>query len=150
MFSENFRKYSLWIIILGLLLIPQVAAAAAGDTEFIIGQKTYLSDGASQTMDVSPFIKNGRTLVPLRYLALSIGVAPADILWDAAAMRTTLSKGGHTVVLTIGSSELSLDGTTTKMDIAPLIDNQRIFFAGTVCSGSFWLFGEMGCFPAGR
>lgn len=150
------------VLLLVLLLIPQMAlgkgiddtgldnsgtddsgiistssSSGTDDTEFTIGQKTYYSNGSSLAMDVAPFIKNGRTLVPVRYLALAIGVAPADILWDAAKMQMTMKKGAMTVVLTIGSSNILVNGQVVRMDTAPLIDNQRTFLPARYVAEAF-------------
>jgi hypothetical protein len=76
-------------------------------------------------MDVAPYIKNDRTYVPYRYLALALGVAEDDIVWDAAAQKVTVTKGENTVEAVIGSTTLTVNGSAVTMDVAPEITNDR-------------------------
>ena len=58
-------------------------------------------------MDASPFILNERALVPMRYLADALG---AQTAWDAATQTVTITKGGTTIELAIGSPSIATNG----------------------------------------
>ena len=81
-------------------------------------------NGQSYNIDAAPFISNGRTLVPVRYLADALG---AQTAWDAATQTITITKGGTTIELTIGSTAITTNGKTSQMDTAPLIENGRTY-----------------------
>ena len=75
-------------------------------------------------MDAAPFISQGRTLVPVRYLADALG---AQTGWDAAAQKVTVTNGSTTAVLSIGSSNLTTDGKVIPMDVAATIVDGRTY-----------------------
>ena len=59
-----------------------------GRTVFMwIGRQDYSIDGTSGTMDVAPFIRNGRTYLPLRYVAESLD---CQIDWIAAERKVVI------------------------------------------------------------
>lgn len=112
-------------------------------TTFAIDQKTYTIATVNntetgtdegeviaptiQTMDVSPYIKNDRTYVPVRYLAYSLGVAEAGVTWDGQARRVGISKDDTNITLIIGSPVMYVDKKPVKMDVSPEITNDRTF-----------------------
>ncbi len=74
-------------------------------------------------MDVAPYVKNGRTYLPVRYVAMALGVAPENIYYADGVV--TLLKGGVAVQLTIGSNVLKVNGAEIKMDVPAEISNGR-------------------------
>jgi hypothetical protein len=97
--------------------------AAAG--QFKIDSNIYQLNGVAKVMDVAPYIKSGRTYVPVRYLAYALGVAEADVVWDEASQKVTLTKGDNVVELTIGNTSITVNGEAQAMDVAPEITNGR-------------------------
>lgn len=75
------------------------------------------------TMDAAPYIKDGRTFVPVRYLSNALGVSSANIGWDPGAQKVTLSEPGlPEVQLTVGKIEVLRDGQPMPgVDVAPEI-----------------------------
>jgi len=50
---------------------------------FKVGAKEYVvNDTERHQMDVAPFISNGRTFVPVRFLGYALGVPNEQIEWD--------------------------------------------------------------------
>ena len=80
-------------------------------------------EGASViTMDAAPFIENDRTYVPVRYLANALGVADANVRWNAASRLVTLAEPGMpTVEMTVGVSRVLSNGKATATDVAPVV-----------------------------
>lgn len=76
------------------------------------------------TMDVSPFIADNRTYVPIRALAEGFG---AKVDWNEADRTVTITDGDKTVVMTVGQTVYTVDGKDQSMDVAPLIDQSRTF-----------------------
>ena len=75
-------------------------------------------------MDVTPVLRNNRTMLPLRYVAEAIG---ADVKWDAKTRTATFTKDGLTASVQVDGNEIVLsNGKTIKMDSKPLMLNNRV------------------------
>lgn len=120
-------------------------APEAGTVLFNIGSSIYTAGGVTKVMDAAPYIKEGRTYVPVKYLALALGVSEQDIAYENGVV--TLTKGNDVVKLTIGSKTLMNNDTTVTMDVAPEIVNGRTMLpARYVAEG----FGAMVGFANGQ
>lgn len=95
--------------------------------QFQVGSRTYWVDGKPYQMDAAPFTEKGRTYVPLRYLALALGVAEKDIQWNAKSGTATLKLGDTTVRLTAGKKTIYVNGQPRQMDVAPVVRNGRTY-----------------------
>ena len=81
-------------------------------------------NSTSHKMDVTPVIRNERTMLPLRYVAEAIN---ADVIWNAETRTATFTKNGLTASIQIDSDEIVLsNGKIVKMDSKPLNINDRI------------------------
>lgn len=79
------------------------------------------SDVTTVTMDAAPYIKDGRTFVPVRYLSNALGVSSDNIGWDPGTQKVMLSEPGlPKVQLTVGEVEVLRDGQSMPgVDVAP-------------------------------
>lgn len=93
-----------------------------GDSNYYVEDK----DGNILTvpMDVAPYIKDGRTLVPARFLGNALGVPDEKITWDQNTRTATL-QGKKKLTLVIGSLNMKSDDEVVKMDVAPEIKSGR-------------------------
>lgn len=57
--------------------------------EMVIDQKVYMVDGQPKTMDVAPYLNEGRTMVPARFLAEALG---ATVEWDEVQQKVTVRR----------------------------------------------------------
>ena len=81
-------------------------------------------NSTSHKMDVTPVIRNERTMLPLRYVAEAID---AEVIWNAETRTAKFTKDGLTASIQIDSDEIVLsNGKTVKMDSKPLNINDRI------------------------
>jgi len=80
---------------------------------FKIGSLVYSVGPASKTMDSAPLVLDGRTLIPIRYLAEAIG---ATITWDAKTQKVTIQLGATKIELTIGKNTAEINGISAKID----------------------------------
>ena len=88
-------------------------------------------------MDVTPVLRNDRTMLPLRYVAEAIG---AEVKWDKKTRTATFIKDGLTASIQIDSDEIVLsNGKTVKMDSKPLNINDRILVSVTNVANVFGL-----------
>lgn len=60
--------------------------------EFVIGSRKAAVDGTVSYMDVSPYIYNSRTFVPLRFIAENLG---AVVGWADSSRRVTINFNRH-------------------------------------------------------
>lgn len=92
---------------------------------FTIGSNKYLIGDEEKDMDVAPYIKNGRTYAPVRYLAYAAGLTEDQIIWDAVNRTVTLFAGKRVVQFKIGQKSYGLNGVPISVDAAPEITNGR-------------------------
>ncbi len=60
--------------------------------EMTIGKKEYTIFGLKKKLDTTPMLRNGRTTVPLRFVAEAFG---AEVSWDAATHTVHLTDTGE-------------------------------------------------------
>ena len=105
-----------------------------GNGEFRIDSNIYYVGGVAKVMDVAPYIKAGRTYVPMRYLGEILG---AEVVWDDAARTVTLTKGDDVVVFTIGSATYTVNGESKSADVAPEIASDRTMLPARYVAEAF-------------
>ncbi len=104
--NNRIRKVDTTGIITTVAGNGSIIASGQKSAIFTVGRKSYTLGGQSYVMDASPFISDGRILVPVRFLADLLG---AQTSWDPAAQKVTISRAtrGYAVVeLTIGSTAM--------------------------------------------
>lgn len=114
------------VAVLALFLTLVLPAWAYGAAVFTVGSTVFSMGGSEQSMDVAPYIDNGRTYLPVRYAAESVGVASDDITWNPATSQVVITTGGRSIVLAVGSKTLMLNGVAIAMDAAPEIAGGRV------------------------
>ncbi|MGB9666740.1 MAG: stalk domain-containing protein, partial [Candidatus Cryosericum sp.] len=93
---------------------------------FTVNKPSVVMNGVTVPMDTAPIIENGRTILPVRYIATPLG---AQVLWDAREQKVTLI-GTKRVELWIGKPIAKVDGVDVPIDpanpkVAPRIVNSR-------------------------
>ncbi|MGC9125373.1 MAG: copper amine oxidase N-terminal domain-containing protein [Caldisericaceae bacterium] len=78
-----------------------------------VGDMNFTVDGASNTLDSPPIIKNGRTLLPIRAI---IEALSGSVAWDANAKKVTISLGSNSIELWIGKSTATVNGVSKPID----------------------------------
>jgi len=72
--------------------------------------------------DQSPVIMDGRSLVPASGVFQALGF---DVQWDGDTRQVTITKAGNTIIIIIGSSEFTTNGTSHSLDVPAQIINGR-------------------------
>ena len=75
---------------------------------------TILVDGQVLSPDVPPQIDNGRTLVPVRFVAEALG---AEVNWDGKVRMVTINKEQTNIKLFIGNKVAVKDGLEVQLDV---------------------------------
>lgn len=72
--------------------------------------------------EVKPYAKDGRTMVPVRFISESIG---AKVGWDDAAQTVTVSLGRKTIKIRIGDTTMEVGGEKVTLDVPAVTENGR-------------------------
>lgn len=124
------KKLFLITVLFFLILLASFAWASdvpSSKVVFEIGSNTYILNDKTATMEAAPFIENNRTFVPVRYLALSLGVSEDDIVWSASARTVTLKADDVSVEMAVGGNILYVNDSPREMDVTPVIKNGRTY-----------------------
>lgn len=102
-----------------LYRFAQEISSVPGESEFIVfdlkDNSTTLN--GEPVAGVRPFLKDGSTMVPFRFIGEEMG---AQISYDPATKTATFSKDGKTIKVTEGSKTATVDGQAKTLPVAPL------------------------------
>ncbi len=107
--------------------VPPVEDVPAPQSEykavarFVIGEKKCELNGVEVDLDVAPYLKEGRTYLPVRYAVQALGIGDGGIQWNGAAGIVTINDGSRTLKLLIGSKVMYAGNLPVAMDVAPEI-----------------------------
>ncbi|MTI83611.1 MAG: copper amine oxidase N-terminal domain-containing protein [Firmicutes bacterium] len=73
------------------------------------------------------YISDGRIMVQLRDAATALGVSEQNLLWDNATKTATFIKGDRAVQITVGKSEVVMNGTPLTTDKGAEIKDGRTY-----------------------
>jgi len=103
----------------------------AANVVMFIGSTSFVQDGQPGSMDVAPFIEDGRTFVPVRFIAEAFGVEADWEPKDDAVEKVFLTSDDIEVTITIGEYTIEVvkgDETETVVsDVAAFIRDGRTF-----------------------
>jgi len=102
---------------------PQDVPATATTIQLYIDRTEHYVNGSPRFMDAAPIIRQGRTLLPIRFVVEPLG---AGISWDEAQRQVTIVMDGRTVELWIDQNQASVNGLYQYIDpanpgVTPLI-----------------------------
>ena len=83
------------------------------DIRLYIGNTIYYVNDKLKEMDTAPIIKDGRTLLPIRYIAESIG---ATVNWNNSQRKVTITLGDKTIELWIDNNTAKVNGKNVLID----------------------------------
>ncbi|MEN6326904.1 MAG: copper amine oxidase N-terminal domain-containing protein, partial [Syntrophomonas sp.] len=91
-------------------------------------------DGRILQFDVDPFIQDGRTLVPVGLIFMSLG---AQVSWNGESRTVTATKNDTTIVLPIGDKYATKNSEQVILDVPAQICNSRTMVPLAFISLSF-------------
>lgn len=118
------RKRILLFIMAILMLIAHPASLLAERHEDRDIALPIIVNNHIVMSDVNPFIKNGRTYVPIRFIAEELGF---DVEWKAESGEVKMKDGDKTVTLKIGSDVMKVGDKEYKLDAPALLKDGRTF-----------------------
>ena len=98
------------------------AAAFTSDDWILTTNITY--NGEKINSDVPPYVKEGRTLAPIRAILEALGMI---VSWDGTTQTATAIKGDITISVTINSNIAIVNGIQKTLDVPAEITNGRTF-----------------------
>lgn len=107
---------------------------AATIVKFIVGRNIYTVGERTNGMDATPYIENGRTYVPVRYLGNALG---AETKWEEETKKVTLYKGSIEVNLIINSNDIIINGQSKEIDVAAVERNGRTYLPARYVAEAF-------------
>lgn len=106
---------------------PAKTTKSSYTSVFTIGSQTYTSilngEKITKTMDVAPYTENGKTMLPLRYIADSLGY---EVTFDKNTNNAVFVKGSSAIVINLYSKDFTVDGKTYSLSTEPKTVNGRI------------------------
>jgi inhibitor of cysteine peptidase len=93
------------------------SAAVNKEVEIVI-------DGKIVTLDNAPFIKNDRTLVPLRGIFEKLG---ATVDWNKYTKQAIIKTKASEIILEVGNKYVLLDGEVVTLDAVTEMNSDRVF-----------------------
>ncbi|MEW6171516.1 MAG: copper amine oxidase N-terminal domain-containing protein [Bacillota bacterium] len=121
LFSSSLNKLA---CVLAECLTPAPVAIRT-EAVFTIGSTKYRIGSEEKEMEVAPYIKNGRTYAPVRYLAYAAGIGDDQMLWDGVNKTVTIFAGNRVIQFRIGEKGYLLNGVFLSADAAPEIVSGR-------------------------
>lgn len=107
---------------IGKLLTPIVKISLT------IGNTTATLNGENVECDAAPIIRNGRTMLPIRFIAEALG---ADVSWTEQTKTVSVKKFNFSISLFVGgfSAEVTKNGRVEKveLDSPSFIENGRTY-----------------------
>lgn len=79
-------------------------------------------EGTYEEPEVPAKISNGRTFVPLRFIAEKMGT---DVFWNAESSSIEITNSRTKLELKLGSKQIKVNGKVHEMDIAPYAEQGR-------------------------
>ena len=87
-------------------------------------EKTAWRNNRCEELDAAPFIKSGRLLVPLRFIAENLGF---KVDYAPAERKITLTRSDKTISMWVDKLEAYIDGQLIKLDVPPTVKSGRTF-----------------------
>lgn len=97
--------------------IPQEVVLA-----FYIDKPFYYKNNVKESMDVAPILKEGRTFLPVKYVAENLG---ATVNWDGEDRKISISWGNDNLEMWLDKNVAIFNGEAKFIDVAPFIEKER-------------------------
>ena len=111
-------------------VIVNVAKTMKLSVKLIIGSKEMIKsvDGVEEKimMDVAPFIENGRTMLPIRFVAEALGF---NVKWDKDSRTVILIDKENVVKIPVDTNKIIVNEKEYTSDVKPVIKNDRTMLA---------------------
>ena len=80
----------------------------------VINNRTAHVGDTAHTLDAAPFMVDGRTMVPFRFIGEALG---AEVGWDPATRTVSYVLGGTSIEIPIGSTTIRVNGEAQRVEV---------------------------------
>lgn len=84
-------------------------------------------NGTLVSIDAPPYLVDGRMMLPVSHITSAFGISSKDVIWNGINRTVTIIDNHNTIMLTIGSKIMQINGTPVIMDTPAVIVNERTF-----------------------
>ncbi len=77
-------------------------------------------------MDAKPFLKDGRVMLPLRYVAEALGM---KVQWNAKTATVILNDKNSMVEVPVKSNKMIVNGVEYRADVEPILEKGRTYLS---------------------
>ncbi len=117
------RKFSVFLALLISILGSAVPSSAQVDIKFDT-PITMKVNGTLVKTDREPFLYEGLTYVPIRFMGGALG---AEVFWEGQSSTAVISGGGKEIRLTKGEKGARVDGRFVPLDHGVMLVQDRIY-----------------------
>lgn len=122
------KNIAIMIALCVMISIVAIFASPADDISnsgvvLQLDNKKAIVEGEQAVLDVPPMIIEGRTLLPLRFVAEK--AAGATVKWDESTKTAVIIAGEKTITVTIGGKKIIVNGSETAIDVAAVVVEGR-------------------------
>ncbi|TYQ15039.1 UNVERIFIED_CONTAM: copper amine oxidase-like protein [Acetivibrio alkalicellulosi] len=107
---------------LSIFIVLSLLTLTIASVSFATNDITVLVNGEKVEFDRQPYIKDGRTMVPIRFISERMG---CEVIWQGLAQMVVIRKGDTIIVLQIGNTKVYLNDEAMEIDVAPEIQIDR-------------------------
>ncbi len=115
-------KYVVLIVALLMLGTSMVRAEQGGESS-ISYRVNILVNKVAAPQEVPPYIVDGTTMVPLRFVSESLG---ATVQWDGIAKEVMIQDETSSVYMKVGAQEATVQGGIISLEKPAVIKNDRV------------------------
>ena len=110
-------------LVSALAPVPVHAADAQLTVTMTVDETAYTENGVEKTLDSAPYVNaQNRVMAPIRAVAEAMG---AKVEWNAETRAVTLTVGKDSVVFTVDSKKILVNGAEQEADSPVVIRNDR-------------------------
>ncbi|SHH31387.1 Copper amine oxidase N-terminal domain-containing protein [Anaerosphaera aminiphila DSM 21120] len=111
------KKTFALVALSSLLMVNSIGAFAQKTVQIKL-------NGQEIKTDAPGYVKNNRTLVPIRFISESLGY---EVEWDEDDREITIEKGNTEIELKVGSTKVEVNNVEKTIEVAPEINQNRTF-----------------------
>lgn len=113
----------------GIKFYPLESLMADEDLSMVVNEPYAMYKASmiaidSENEEVVPFVEDGRTLVPMRFIAEAFG---AEVSWNEKKQEVTIKKDKTTIKMTIGQNTYTIGRKSYDLDVPAKIFEDRTY-----------------------
>lgn len=109
--------------ILGLMFVFSLVFQLMGTTVYANQAITIRLNDVIMGFDTDPYIKEGRSMLPVRTFAEALGAT--EVIWNGDVQKVAILYEELVIIFQIGSVEYTINEVAYEMDVAPIIIDGR-------------------------